>query len=103
VNATQLPIICTLTDEQLRERRAGSLDRLAATVVERRELENGIALRFEPSAETLTLIAEVIDAERQCCAFLGFTLTVDSANGPVWLELTGPPGTRDVVREILNF
>jgi hypothetical protein len=99
----ELPIACTLTDPQLRERRAGLLNRLAAAVVERREVDDGIALRFEPSAQTLALIAEVIDAERQCCAFLRFNLTVDAAPGPLWLELSGPPGTGDVVREILNL
>jgi hypothetical protein len=40
-------------------------------------------------------IARVMDAERQCCRFLRFQLTVEPDGGPVLLDLTGPPGTRE--------
>jgi hypothetical protein len=41
----------------------------------------------------LTAIAETINAERQCCRFLRFVVTVESGGGPLWLEITGPHGT----------
>jgi hypothetical protein len=40
-------------------------------------------------------IAAMMDAERRCCRFLQFQLTAESDEGPVWLEVTGPPGTSD--------
>jgi hypothetical protein len=37
----------------------------------------------------------MIQAERKCCQFLQFHLTVSAAGGPIALELTGPAGTRE--------
>jgi hypothetical protein len=37
----------------------------------------------------------MVDAERQCCRFLQFTVTVEPDDGPVTLDLAGPPGTRE--------
>ena len=36
----------------------------------------------------------MIDAERQCCRFLRFALTIEGNPGPISLELTGPDGTQ---------
>ena len=46
-------------------------------------------------------MAEVIDAERRCCRFLRIELTVQPADGPVQLRLTGPAGTREFLRDLL--
>jgi hypothetical protein len=35
-----------------------------------------------------------VSNERLCCPFLEFGITIAPANGPVWLRLTGPEGTR---------
>jgi hypothetical protein len=32
---------------------------------------------------------------RQCCPFLRFAITVEPGNGPIWLEMTGPEGTKE--------
>jgi hypothetical protein len=39
-------------------------------------------------------VAEVIELERQCCAFLRFTLTVEAVDRSLWLEITRPPEAR---------
>jgi hypothetical protein len=66
-----------------------------AHALERVERPDGFAWRFEARGEVLQSIAGVIDAERQCCAFLRFELIVEPGNGPVWLVVTGPAGTRE--------
>jgi hypothetical protein len=96
------PIACTLTDAALRKRRAGILTRMAGAVRERRDLAEGIAFRFDADGGTLAQLAEVIDLERQCCAFLRFRLTVEPEGGPVWLEMTGPEGTREFVTALFE-
>ena len=48
-----------------------------------------------PSPTAWPTLATFIDLERRCCAFLRFRLTVEPGEGPIWLELTGPPGTRE--------
>lgn len=68
-----------------------------------RDLDSGYALRFAPEDALLPDLATLIDLERQCCPFLTFDLKVLPANGPIWLELTGPEGTRDFLRTILEL
>ena len=44
----------------------------------------------------------MIDAERQCCRFLRFQVTVERDEGPIVLDVTGPPGTREFLAAIIN-
>ncbi|HEX6940658.1 MAG TPA: hypothetical protein VF158_14675 [Longimicrobiales bacterium] len=57
------------------------------------ELPEGYAFRF-PAGE-LESVAAFLANERKCCPFLTFELTIPPAEGPVWLRMSGPPGTRD--------
>ncbi|HVE80053.1 MAG TPA: hypothetical protein VNA89_14400 [Gemmatimonadaceae bacterium] len=101
-----LPVACTLTADELRGRRDGLIASLAPLAREIRDVGgdggDGIALRFDPSGDGLAAITGVIDAERRCCRFLRFRLTVEPDEGAVWLELTGPAGTRDFLRSALE-
>jgi hypothetical protein len=90
-----LPIACALTPEALRERRVDLLPGLAQRALERRDITDGIAWRFEASPELLRQLADVIAREHACCPFLRFELTVEPGDGPVWLRVSGPPGTRE--------
>lgn len=92
---TQLPVACTLSEPDLAQRRAGLFTDLARRRQEARWLADGITLRYSSEQGTLALLGEFIQLESQCCPFLRFQLTVDPGGGPIWLELTGPPGTRD--------
>ena len=91
----ELPVACTLTEPELAARRAGVLAAIRRDQLEARWLPDGVALRFAPAADRLAALAAFVDLERRCCAFLRFRLTVEPGEGPIWLELTGPPGTRD--------
>jgi hypothetical protein len=46
--------------------------------------------------------AETINAERQCCRFLRFVLTIEPGDGPIWLEITGPQGTSALLESLLQ-
>ena len=63
-------------------------------------IDGGFRLRFADAA-LLTTVAAVIDAERQCCRFLAFALTVAPADGPMWLDITGPVGTQEFLSDLL--
>lgn len=97
-----LPVVCTLSPDALRARREGLLLDLIRGAAARRELPEGLRLEFESNSETLSAIARVVDAERQCCRFLRFGITVEPGGGPIALELTGPPGTREFVAAMLE-
>ena len=92
---SDIPIVCTLTERELAERRTGLLAELRGHREEIRWLADGAAFRYRPTAPVLDLITEFVRLESRCCPFLRFRLTVEPAGGPVWLELTGGPGTRE--------
>jgi hypothetical protein len=97
-----LPVICELTSESVTTRRARLLPTLAARAERRDDLPNGYRLTFSPSGEMLHTIAAVIDAERQCCRWLQFELTVTPGGGPVVLTLNGPEGARDFLSALFE-
>jgi hypothetical protein len=98
--ASELPIACNLTDSEFRERRAGILKSVGDAIVEIKELEQGYAYRFPSDVNFVASLAELITVERACCPFLQFNLRVEPAEGPIWLELTGPSGTKDFLNSI---
>ncbi|HEV8580920.1 MAG TPA: hypothetical protein VGX68_17780 [Thermoanaerobaculia bacterium] len=100
---TDLPVACSLTTPELREREQTVLAKIRSQAREVRDLDSGYALRFAPEDGVIPDLATLIDLERQCCPFLQFELKVLPANGPIWLELTGPEGTRDFLRTILQL
>ena len=90
-----LPVACTLSESELQARRAGVLAAIRRDQEEARWLPDGVALRFAAAPDRLATLAAFIELEHRCCAFLRFRLTVGPGGGPIWLELTGPPGTRE--------
>jgi hypothetical protein len=100
---TELPIVCTLTPAALKARREGLLADLLGRAESRTELPNGLRLRFAATEDVLLAIARAIDAERQCCRFLRFAITIEPDGGPISLELLGPEGTRDFVSALLDI
>lgn len=62
---------------------------------ERREVPEGYAFRLAP--EWLERAARFVANERRCCPFLEFTLTAGPGETSVWLRLTGPRGTRELL------
>jgi hypothetical protein len=94
-NAMDLPIICELTPESLRSRRDEVLARLAQRAIKHEETTDGYIFTFVPSSDTLQMLTSVIDAERQCCRWLRFVVTVEPDGGPITLTLFGPDGARE--------
>jgi hypothetical protein len=97
------PIICSLTPEALDARKRDLFSALLDRSAGRELLADGVRLRFEPSSEMLSSIVQAVDAERHCCRFLRFTITVEPNDGAMILELTGPPGTREFVAALLEL
>jgi len=98
----ELPIACELTPAEIEERRQGLLPGVLAHALERTVVAEGFRWRFAPASELLAAVVQAIDRERQCCRFLRFQLTVEPDSGPVWLEVTGPPGTAEFLGELIR-
>jgi hypothetical protein len=98
-----LPIACTLNEAELRDRREAIMDAFRSIKVTATELPDGYSFTFPASSESLQRIAELVDLERQCCAFLTFKIVVEAANVAIRLEVTGPGEAKKVIGEYFNF
>jgi hypothetical protein len=99
---TDLPIACSLDPADLDNRGDALLPGLVSRAEAREELADGFRWRFPPSSDLLRALAEMLDAERQCCRFLRFQLTVEPDLGPLWLSVTGPKGTREFLASLIK-
>ena len=95
-----LPVVCTLTPAAVASRKAALLQGLVGRADIREETATG--LRVTLPADALSAILATVDAERKCCRFLRFDITVEPDGGPISLELTGPPGTREFLAALLE-
>jgi hypothetical protein len=97
--SSEPPMVCTLSPEQLSAQRAGLLPGLLKRADERTPLERGYRMTFAPphAAGLLDDIARIVEQERGCCQFLKFQITVEPSSGPIYLEVTGPAGTREML------
>jgi hypothetical protein len=102
MNSVRLPIACNLNDAEFQRRRADLLTTFQGALLETRELDDGYAYRFPSDANWISELAQLITVERECCPFLSFNLRVEPANGPLWLELTGPAGTKDFLQSLFS-
>ena len=96
-----LPIECRLLEPELRAREEELQRELFSAVAEVRALPDGYALRFPGEADWLATLAEFIRFERACCPFLRFELHAEQQDGPLWLRLRGPAGTKEFVAALL--
>ena len=94
-----VPIACSLTDAEFREREALLLARFKAAVATTRELPDGFAFLAPGGKSWITLLADLIAAERECCPFLRFELTAEPNLGPVTLSVTGPAGSKAFLKK----
>jgi len=63
-----------------------------------RELPDGYEFEFSADRSTYQLLTEWAFEERLCCPFLEIALRFDREGGPIWLRLTGRPGTKEFIK-----
>jgi hypothetical protein len=64
-----------------------------------RELTDGYEFELPADNKTYQLLTEWAFQERLCCPFFDIDLRFDRENGPLWLRLTGRPGTKEFIKE----
>jgi hypothetical protein len=64
-----------------------------------RELPDGYEFEFPADNKTYQLLTEWAFQERLCCPFFDIDLRFDREDGPLWLRLTGRPGTKEFIKE----
>ena len=103
--SSQLPIIACVPSAIEATARTAHFD-LARELFEKRveeraTLPDGYAFRFP--RDSLEDVARFVANERKCCPFMSFELALSPGSGPLWLRMTGPEGTRDVLDAELNL
>jgi hypothetical protein len=68
-----------------------------------RELSNGYEFELPVDNKTYELLTEWAYQERLCCPFFDIELRFDRENGPLWLRLTGRPGTKEFIKMELGI
>ena len=63
-----------------------------------RELPDGYEFELPTDNKTYQLLTEWAFQERLCCPFFEIDLRFDRENGPLWLRLTGRPGTKEFIK-----
>ena len=102
MDSVNLPVACSLTGPELQERRNSVLQKVRGAMSEIKETSGGYAYRFPSDEGWVSELARLIELERQCCPFLRFQVTVEAGGGPIWLELSGPEGTKAFLEEIFR-
>jgi len=72
-------------------------------VLEKNELINGYAYKFPAKDEIVDELAEFINAERTCCDFFIFNLSISGDKSEAWLEITGPKEAKDFITTELEM
>jgi hypothetical protein len=93
-----LPIVCTLTDQQLRERRLNVFEPLRDRSVQSEELIDGYAFTFQPQDGLLLQLSQLVELESECCRFLTFKIVADSQT--IRLEVTGPQAAKRMIADL---
>ena len=96
-----IPIACSLTTAELRDREAKLLAQFRSAVVEAEELREGYSFRRPNDGNWIMLVAKLIVAERECCPFLTFELAALPNKGPLMVRVIGPPGAKEFVKTVL--
>ena len=67
---------CKLTGPELRKRKETVLASLKTQMIEKKELKDGYAFKFPGTDRMLDELNEFIKAERECCDFFTFNLSI---------------------------
>lgn len=94
------PIACSLNQAQFAER-VQLANRLAQQALERRDLPEGVSIRFESLPGRMAELARFVELERACCPFLTFRIDAP-AGGDILLELTGPADAQQIIRTLVH-
>jgi hypothetical protein len=96
--AREVPIACTLDAGAMPERMA-AWQHLAAHVVERVDVPEGVQVRFG-SAVSAAEVADLAAKEQACCSFFRFGVGI--ADGETTLDISAPPEARTMVDALLS-
>lgn len=100
---TAKALSCKLTTPELRQRKETVIANIKTRIIDKKELPNGYAFKFNGSDKIIDELTEFIKTERECCDFFMFNLSVAGDKSEIWLELKGEEGTKDFITSELEL
>ena len=100
-NPDKTSIACSLTRAEFHDRETKLLAQFRSAVLEVQELQEGYSFRLPSDGRLVMVLAELVLAERECCPFLTFELTAMPDHGPLIVRVSGPPGAKEFVKNVL--
>jgi len=94
---------CRLTTPKLRERKETVIKSLKSKILTKKELKNGYAYKLVGTDKMLDDLVEFIKAEKVCCGFFIFNLSISGGKNNALLKITGPKGVKDFIKTELEL
>ncbi len=92
---------CTLSPDVLEKRISAVKASLGSRILERTELDDGVAIRFPTDSQTIQDVFDFVTFERGCCgSFLTIELILNGGDGPFWLRLRGDQEAKELLRDL---
>lgn len=99
----QIPIMCTLTADDLQTRKMALQADFFSGVQRLEPTDHGYRLDFPATAVWLEKITQFITIERDCCAFLSFELTIPAQAETASLHIYGGEGVKSFLESQLSI
>lgn len=100
--ASRPAIACTLNTAERRARQEEIRRDLLPRVREVTEEPTGYVLWFDRTDGEIQRVASFVELESQCCAFLDFSIRLESGGRRIALHLGGPEGTKEFLRPLVE-
>jgi MerR family copper efflux transcriptional regulator len=97
---TQIPIACTLTGAQQKERGDEWRHFLADDVVEVARTDSSARLRLNDESDVILTAVDLARREKACCAFFEFRL--DVLDDAIWLVVDAPAEAASILDELIS-
>ena len=94
-------VACTLSEDQLAERRKELRGGIVQRIRRVRELSDGYAFGLDLTETDETCAREFVAFESRCCSFAKYEIERDEADQLLWLNMRGPAGTREFISQLL--
>lgn len=99
--ALQIPIMCTLSEAALQERKTYLQKSLFDGLQAVEPTDKGYRLLFPATAVYLEQVTQFIKVERDCCAFLSFELALPAQQETMQLHIFGAEGVKTFLEQEL--
>ena len=100
--AAQQGMYCRLSGDEMRDRLGAIRTEFLVNVTGVDELEDGYRYWFEKTPQRIKQLAEFIDFESTCCAFMRFDLSVAPGAETVSLTLAGLDGAKQMLESMMT-